>query len=226
MTHAIAPAEPPTEPPEAPLLRAHAPHPRGADRPVLGRRRRHGQRHRPAARGRRRAALGSDGSRGRAVDEGDEVDGRQLQGVRLQQHDHGRDRGPAAPRPRRARVLRRDHPQAAAGSHAHPAHPGLLGRHADGGRRAERRRQGLLRDDQPRRRAGPDPGQRRRRGRPQGHRGHQGPARRAGLRRGSGGAHRRPARHRQRQPGADHLDHPRARSLACCWWSIARSAPR
>ena len=92
---------------------------------------------------------------------------------------------------------------------AHPAHPGLLGRHADRGRRAERRRQGLLRDAQPRRRAGPDAGQRRRRGRPQGHRGDQGPAGREGLRRGPGGAHRRSARHRQRQPRPDHPVHPR-----------------
>ena len=134
--------------------------------------------------------------------------GAQLQGIQLQQHDHGRHRGPTAPRPGRARLLRRDHPQAAAGSRAHPAHPGLLGRYVNGGRRAERRRQSLLRDAEPRRRAGPDPGQRRRSGRPQGHRGHQSAAGRAGLRRRSGGAHRRSARHRQRQPGTDHPVHP------------------
>ena len=69
----------------------------------------------PHARSRRRGAFGADGSRGRAIDEGDEADGQQLPRVQLQQHDDGRPGGPAATRPRRARLLRRDHPQTAPG---------------------------------------------------------------------------------------------------------------
>ena len=101
---------------------------------------------------------------------GDEANGRQLQGIRFQQHGDDRSGGPAGTRPGRSRLLRRNHPPAAAGSRAHPAHPGLLGGYVNGGRSAERRRQSLLCDAEPRRRAGPDFGQRRRGRRSQGHR--------------------------------------------------------
>ena len=42
--------------------------------------------------------FGADGTRGRAVDDGDEADGRQLQGIRFQQHGDDRHRGSEAAR--------------------------------------------------------------------------------------------------------------------------------
>ena len=227
MTHAT-PTDTPaqaTDHPKRPFASTSDPRAVDPDRPVLDRRRGHRERHRPDARGGRRVTFGSDVSGGRAVDDGDETHGWQLPRVQLQQHRDDCSRGPAAPRSGRPRLLQRDHRETPARSRAHPAHPGLLERHPDRGRRAEHRRQGGLRDDQPRRRTGPNAGQPGRAGRPQGHRRDEGPAGRAGLRHGPGRPHQRPGRDRQHEPEDHHRLHAHRHRLACCWSSTARFAP-
>ncbi len=167
---------------------AHDPLVCGADHPGLGVRDGPRQRHRSAIGSRRRATLGADGAGRRAVHEGDDAAGAQLPGIRFQQHRHDRAGRSATPRRRRAPLLRQPDPPTPAGSQAHPAHPGLLGRPANGGRSTERRRQGRLRHVEPRRQPGHDAGERFRRSRPQGDRPEPATTRSEGLRHRSRGA--------------------------------------
>ena len=129
--------------------------------------------------------------------------------VRHRQFGDDRPGRRQAARRRRPQVLRRVDPQAGAGHQARPAHPGLLGRHADGSGIAEQRRQGRLRSAFPCRSAGRGAGQRvRRRGAR-----HAGPdaaaERRQGLPHRSGPAHRRPIHRGQQRFQQSHRAHHR-----------------
>ena len=89
--------------------------------------------------------------------------GKVFERVRLRQRGDDRPGGRPAARRRRAPLLRRLGRQALPGHQARRAHPGLLGRSADGGRLAEHRRQGGVGAGVPRRQPGRVAGQRVRR---------------------------------------------------------------